>query len=110
MARTRKATITNNTEYMSNGVSITPAVPSAGEKIKIQYDGLLAKSGATHIFAHVGFGSDWEDKYDYQMKKTSTGFEADVSVVDADTLNLCFKDCASNWDNNSGQNYSFDIM
>jgi hypothetical protein len=95
--------------YMSNGVSISPAIPTAGEKVKIMYDGLLAKSGATHVYAHVGFGAAWDNLYDYQMDKTSTGFEATVPVMDADTMNLCFKDCANNWDNNSGKNYSFDI-
>lgn len=110
MPRARKATSTNNTEYLNNGVSITPAVPAAGDKIKVRYDGLLAKSGATHVFAHVGYGNNWDHQRDYQMKKTSTGFETEVPVEDADTLNVCFKDCASNWDNNSGKNYSFDIM
>mgnify|MGYP000500944935 CR=1 FL=1 len=68
-----------------------------------------AKSGATDIYAHVGFGSAWDNLYDYRMNKTDTGFEVTVPVKSADTINICFKDCAGNWDNNSGMNYSFDI-
>ncbi len=98
-----------NSEYMSNGVIITPAVPTSGEKVKIMYDGLLSKSGATHIYAYVGFGPTWDSSSYYMMNKKNTGFEATLPVLNSDTLNLCFKDCANNWDNNSGRNYSFDI-
>lgn len=108
MPRARK-TVTNNNDYISNGVSISPAVPTAGEKAKLKYDGLLAKSGATHVYARVGFGTTWDNLYDYQMIKTETGFEANIPVAKRDTMNVCFKDCANNWDNNSGKNYTFDI-
>ena len=100
---------TNNKNYMTNGVTISPAIPSTGEQIKVLYDGLLAKSGASHIYAHVGYGSKWNGVYDYQMKKTNTGFEATVPVPETDSMLICFKDCANNWDNNSGKNYSFDV-
>ena len=105
MPRNTKA----NNEYMSNGISIKPAVPSAGENLTIMYDGLLSKSGAFHVYAHVGFDSNWNHVYDYPMIKTPMGFEATIPVKEADTLNVCFKDCANNWDNNCGANYSFDI-
>lgn len=104
MPRTSK-----NNEYMSNGVTISPAIPTAGEKVKVSYDGLLSKSGANHIYAHVGFGNSWDNSSFYQMNKGNTGFEATLSVSNGDTMNLCFKDCANNWDNNSGRNYSFDV-
>lgn len=109
MPRAAKATQAN-TEYMTNGVTISPSVPSAGENIKIIYDGLLSKSGATDILARVGFGQNWQNLFDYRMTRTDTGFETSVPVSSSDTLNICFKDCANNWDNNSGKNYSFDIM
>jgi len=41
------------------------------------------------------------------MKRTSIGFEATIPVMEADTLNICFKDCANNWDNNSGAKLYF---
>lgn len=99
----------NNKEYISNGVTIQPAIPVAGENVTVMYDGLLAKCGASHIYARIGFGSNWDNESDYAMTKTDTGFEVTIPVLKADTLNLCFKDCANNWDNNSGMNYSFDV-
>ena len=101
--------IKTNNEYMNNGIVISPAVPTAGDTVKVVYDGLLSKSGASHIFAHIGFGNRWNNLYDYNMNRTSTGFEASVPVTNADTMNLCFKDCADHWDNNSGKNYTFDV-
>jgi len=105
MPRASKA----NNDYMSNGITIKPSTPSVGENLTIMYDGLLSKSGASHVYAHVGFDSSWSHVYDYPMIRTSMGFEATIPVVEADTLNICFKDCANNWDNNCGANYSFDV-
>ncbi|MCR4435579.1 MAG: carbohydrate-binding protein [Clostridiales bacterium] len=101
--------VSKNQDYLTNGITISPAIPATGDKVKLSYDGLLAKSGATHIFARVGFGSNWDHLYDYSMTRTSTGFEAVIPVSGTGSMNVCFKDCANNWDNNSGRNYSFDI-
>ncbi len=103
-----------NNEYLSNGVTISPSTPSAGDKVKVVYDGLLSKNGATHVYAHIGYGCKWDNNSFFKMDRTSMGFEATIPVSDtstsaSDTLNICFKDCADNWDNNSGKNYSFDI-
>ena len=108
MPRARK-TVDNNNNYVSNGVSISPAIPTSGEKVKVMYDGLLSKSGASHIYAHVGFGSAWNNIYDYPMSRSDTGFETTIPVTKPETMNLCFKDCANNWDNNSGKNYVYEI-
>jgi len=100
-----------NSEYMSNGISISPSVPSTGDKVKLVYDGILAKNGASHVYAHIGFGNRWDNQGYYRMERSNTGFETTIPVANSsDTMNLCFKDCANNWDNNSGRNYSFDIV
>ncbi len=99
----------SNSEYISKGVAVSPAVPSVGDTLKVTYDGILSKSGATHMYAHIGYGSKWDKVEDYKMTKGTNGFEADIRVSYGDTLNMCFKDCANNWDNNSGKNYSFDV-
>jgi len=104
MART-----SNNNGYLQNGVTISPAVPTAGEKAKVQYDGLLSKNGAADVYVHVGYDSDWRRPAFFKMNKSLTGFEASIPVEYGDTLNLCFKDDSDNWDNNSGRNYSFDV-
>ncbi|HOJ09001.1 MAG TPA: carbohydrate-binding protein [Clostridiales bacterium] len=104
------ATFTNSTEYLKNGLSVSPAIPSLGDKLTVQYSGLLAQSGASHIYAHVGYGSNWDNLYDYPMNRTDKGFEVNIPVVKSGTINVCFKDCANNWDNNSGSNYAFDVV
>jgi len=111
MPRVNKTQVnfTNSTQYLKNGLSITPSIPTVGEKVKIEYSGLLAQSGASHVYAHVGYGDKWDNLYDYKMEKTEKGFEVSIPVLKADKLNICFKDCANNWDNNSGANYTFDV-
>jgi hypothetical protein len=100
----------SNNKYAANGVFITPALPASGEKVKLVYDGLLAKCGATEVYAHVGFGNNWENTNDYKMNKTSNGFEATIPIHTSKPLNICFRDSAYNWDNNSGRNYSFNTI
>lgn len=104
MPRTSK-----NNGYLQNGISISPAVPTSGEKVKVQYDGILSKNGANDVYVHIGYGSDWLKSSFFKMNKSLTGFEASLPVDYGDTMNLCFKDSANNWDNNSGRNYSFDV-
>jgi hypothetical protein len=95
--------------YNSNGVTLNPSIPTFGDKVKVVYNGLLAESGATELFAHVGFGNNWNSQYDYRMNRTQNGFEASIPVTHQEPLNICFRDCANNWDNNSGSNYSYTV-
>lgn len=97
-------------KYIKNGVHVTPQEVTVGDKVRLSYDGLLAKSGALDLFAHVGYGNNWNDTADVKMKKTASGFEATIPVVKAEPLYVCFKDNANNWDNNSGRNYTFDVI
>ena len=99
----------NGNCYNAQGIVLNPSIPMSGSSVTICYNGLLAKKGATAIFAHVGYGDSWEHVGDFSMKKTPTGFEVDVPVAYAPCLNVCFKDGANNWDNNNGQNYKFDV-
>jgi len=101
--------LNSNKKFEDNGLAITPADPRAHDSVKVIYNGLLVKSGAGAVWAHVGFDGDWNHVNDYKMEKTDHGFTADIPMQYADTLNIAFKDCASNWDNNSGNNYSFHI-
>ncbi|MCX7711222.1 MAG: carbohydrate-binding protein [Clostridia bacterium] len=110
MPRTGQQAVTANNQFIANGITISPDAPVAGESVRVIYDGLLAKSGASDVLAHVGFGDKWENVFDYRMVKTVTGFEATIQVPsNTNTLNVCFKDCANNWDNNSGMDYSFGV-
>ena len=90
-----------------NDVSVITPVSVDNQTVLVRYTGLLAESGATEVYAHVGHGYNWNDASDYKMVRTDQGFEAAIPVVDpADNLNLCFRDSADNWDNNGGENYS----
>lgn len=109
MPRVAKTTSEKVSNYTSNGIFVSPAIPTSGDKIRVVYDGLLAKSGATDVFAHVGFGNKWDNIYDYRMDKTEMGFQTTIPVFKSGSLNMAFKDCANNWDNNSGMNYIFEI-
>lgn len=96
-------------EYLSNGVIITPANPEPYENVTIVYNGLLSKSGANDVYAHVGFGEHWHGAQDLRMIKTYSGFEATIPAANIDSMSVAFHDPANNWDNNSGANYNFHI-
>jgi len=98
-----------NAKYVDSGVVLIPATPAKGETAKVVYNGLLAQSGADKVYIHVGFGEDWKKSIDYKMIRTQEGFEAAVPIAVDETMNLCFKDKANNWDNNSGENYSYSV-
>ncbi|MBP2628484.1 MAG: hypothetical protein H6Q68_3195 [Firmicutes bacterium] len=96
-------------EYLSNGVIVTPNNPEPNENVTIVYNGLLAQSGANEIYAHVGFGCDWQGSQDLKMIRTNSGFEATIPAANADHLSVAFKDSSNNWDNNFNRNYTFNI-
>lgn len=91
----------STSKYEKNGVHVY----SGSDRIRVVYDGLLPQSGATDVYARVGFGANWSNLYDYKMHKTSTGFEAVIPIQPGESPQVAFKDCANNWDNNSGENY-----
>ena len=43
------------------------------------------------------------------MLKTELGFQAEIELLSADSLNLCFRNSNNEWDNNNNQNYTFTI-
>lgn len=96
-----------NAKYVNNGIVLSPAAPAKGETAKVVYNGLLAQNGADKVYIHVGFGDDWKKVSDYKMIRTGQGFEAAIPIAIDNTVNMCFKDNANNWDNNMGENYSF---
>lgn len=83
----------------------------SSEGMLISYEGILAQNGAATVYAHVGFGDmeNWENTKIYPMQPSEKkGFELLIPVKNAKRINMAFKDDANNWDNNSGQNYSFE--
>lgn len=96
--------------YVKSGVLLTPNVIAKGEKATVTYKGLLKNSGSDAVYMHVGYGNQWDSKQDIQMRKTPEGFEAELPLTLHPELQVAFKDSAGNWDNNSGRNYSFEVL
>lgn len=96
-------------KYTANGVLLSREVSSAYKPVKITYQGLLAQNGATELYARTGIGPHWENAQEVAMTKTSQGFEGVAIAIASSTLNVCFRDAAYNWDNNSRENYIFSV-
>jgi hypothetical protein len=93
------------------GVVLDPTPVTAGEEVAVLYYGLLHKSGADQVYLHAGYGDarNWSDVTDIRMEKTGWGWVSIVKMPDRRQFNLCFRDSASNWDNNNGINWSIQI-
>jgi hypothetical protein len=95
--------------YADQGIEVKGKKLSTGEKVSLIYSGLLAASGADRVFAHFGYGDAWECSELVEMTNNESGFETVIDLKMPGRLNICFKDSADNWDNNSNANYTFDI-
>ena len=78
-------------------------------KLKISYVGTLFQEGSEEVFLHYGFGLNWDNVAEVPMEKTELGFQCEIDVLESETLNLCFRNSANEWDNNSGENFIFPI-
>ena len=78
-------------------------------KVKISYTGALFQDGSEEVFMHYGYGLNWDNVSDIKMEKTELGFQAEIDVIESETLNFCFKNSNNKWDNNEGNNYIFPI-
>jgi len=95
--------------HFDDRISLEPGTPKKGERVRIEYRGLLAQSGADTIWAHKGIDG-WSQVYDIPMERTPEGNFACETEAKADReINMCFKDSADNWDNNNGQNWNFSV-
>ncbi|MFW6389731.1 MAG: carbohydrate-binding protein [Halanaerobiales bacterium] len=94
-----------------HGITVSPTPITAGERVEIQYNGLLSRSGAQEVYLHAGFGLDnqWENIMDIKMHKEGMSWKADCAVKTDKRFYFCFHDNADNWDNNSGTNWSFEV-
>lgn len=80
-----------------------------GSKVKISYVGYLFQNGSKEVYLHYGFGTNWDNVSEIKMEKTELGFQCEIDILEADSLNLCFKNENNVWDNNFGQNFTFPI-
>lgn len=78
-------------------------------KVKISYTGTFFQDDSQEVFAHFGFGLNWNNITEIKMEKTELGFQAEIELPESDSLNLCFRNEKKDWDNNLGENYIFPI-
>lgn len=87
-----------------------PAPVKAGDMVNINYQGLLKNSGAQEIYLHYGIDG-WNNPGMMRMNRRTDGvFTASIPANAAHEVNICFKDAANNWDNNSGWNWKIDVI
>lgn len=93
----------------NQGISISPQIVRSGELVRVNYNGLLANSGADQVYLHAGYGDKWEYASDMSMQRTTGSWQKVFPVEHPGFLNFCFKDSANNWDNNNGHNWNVHI-
>ncbi|MCF8011777.1 MAG: hypothetical protein K9L17_12100 [Clostridiales bacterium] len=88
---------------MEKGVQVRPSI---GNHVNITYTGLLSSDGAEEIYLHCGYENpdEWYDPQTMRMNRTGRGWERSVPMNN-NLMSFCFRDNASNWDNNSGYNW-----
>ena len=77
--------------------------------VKISYTGKFFQDGCEEVYAHFGFGQNWENVSEIQMEKTELGFQIEITLSEGETFNLCFRNENNEWDNNDNQNYIFTL-
>ena len=78
-------------------------------KVKISYTGKFFQNGCEKVYAHYGFGNEWNNLTEIEMEKTELGFQSEIELLEGETFNLCFHNENGDWDNNDGQNYTFGL-
>lgn len=79
------------------------------QTVKVSYTGNFFQDGSNEVYIHYGFGLLWENVQEIKMEKTDLGFQAEIALISADSLNFCFRNENNCWDNNDNCNYSFPI-
>lgn len=78
-------------------------------KVKVSYTGKFYQGNNDKVFIHYGYGENWNNVSEAEMIKTDLGYQTELDLAGGDTINFCFKNQNNEWDNNSGNNYIFNI-
>lgn len=95
-----------------NGVNLSAVVPDAGEPITISYDTAgRALASAAAINIHYGYnGGNWTTAPGVAMTKIGNLWTFQYVIPEAATnIVMCFNDGNNNWDNNGGNNWTFEV-
>ena len=60
-------------------------------QVKISYTGKFYQNDCEKVTIHYGFGENWENVNDIEMKKTELGFQCEINLLEGDSFGLCFK-------------------
>ena len=100
-----------NAAVFTNGVSVNPAVPTAGQTVTVSYDpaGRVLAS-ATNVNIHYGYnGAGWTTPPGVAMEKVGSYWNYSYVVpTGATSIVMCFNN-GSTWDNNSANNWAFTV-
>lgn len=77
--------------------------------VKISYTGKFFEDNSEEVFIHYGFGKDWDNVSELKMEKTELGFQIELTLLESDIFNFCFRNEKNEWDNNNSENYVFNI-
>ena len=77
--------------------------------VKISYTGKFFQNGCEKVYAHYGFGNEWNNLNEVEMEKTELVFQTEITLGEGETFNLCFHNGEGEWDNNDNQNYVFEM-
>ena len=80
-----------------------------GTTVKISYTGQLYQDESDKVYLHYGYDNEWKDLNEIEMEKTDLGYQAEIELPEYDTFNFCLRNSNDVWDNNEGQNYSFNL-
>ncbi|MFY9114078.1 MAG: carbohydrate-binding protein [Dethiobacteria bacterium] len=95
--------------HLDDRISLEPGNPRRGQKVSVEYQGLLMQSGADSVWMHCGFDG-WKNAMDIPMNRSVHGaFACDAKIQGNREMNFCFKDSADNWDNNNGNDWTCKI-
>ena len=78
-------------------------------KVKISYTGKLFEENSKNVYLHYGYGINWDNISDVEMTKSELGYQAEIELMNSDSLNLCFRNSNNEWDNNNYENYIFEL-
>jgi hypothetical protein len=94
-------------------VKVEPKPVSQGDKVRINYQGLLAKNGAEQVYLHAGANEhdNWNEIHDIEMNyEGDNTWTTEMEIPRAQAFSFCFKDSANNWDNNNGHNWTYEVQ
>ena len=100
-----------NAAVFTNGVSVNPAVPAAGQSVTVAYDATGRNlASATNVNIHYGYnGAGWTTPPGVAMAKVGSYWVYSYTVpTGATSIVMCFNN-GSTWDNNNANNWTFSV-